>query len=210
METKKIAFAFGRMNPPTIGHGILIKRLLEIAKKHEATPIIFLSRTEDKKKNPLPFSVKLKMARKFFPEVEFVDDESVKTPINAFTWIANKGFSEVYFLAGSDRIQNYKDLAERNKTRFNVVELISAGERDPDADDASGMSASKMRGFAKAGDFSSFRKGMPSRASEKDAEQMYKLLQDVLNEGLRDLEDEELLQEFFLRINNLSKLLGES
>ena len=183
----KIAFAFGRMNPPTSGHQLLIDKLVSVAKKHDATPIVFLSRSVDKKKNPLPFDEKLRMVRKFFPEVTFVDDPSIKSPINAFTWIANNGFKEVYFLAGSDRLEGYKDMVERNKTRFEVVELISAGERDPDADDAVGMSASKMRGFVKVGDYAAFRKGMPKKASEKDTQELYKLLQDVLNEELDEL-----------------------
>lgn len=184
---EKIVFAFGRMNPPTSGHQLLIDKLVAHAKKVGAIPVVFLSRTVDKKKNPVPFDVKIKMARKFFPEVTFVDDPNVKTPINAFTWIANKGFKEVYFIAGSDRIEKYKDMVERNKTRFDVVELISAGERDPDADDATGMSASKMRGFVKVGDYASFRKGMPKKATEKDTQELYKLLQDVLNEELDEL-----------------------
>jgi len=183
----KIVFAFGRMNPPTSGHQLLIDKLLDEAKKHGATPVIFLSRSVDKKKNPVPFDVKLKMAKKFFPQVTFVDDANIKTPINAFSWIASNGFKEVYFLAGSDRMDGYKDLAERNKTRFDIVELISAGNRDADADDATGMSASKMRGFVKVGDYAKFRKGMPAKASEKDTQELYKLLQEIINEELDEL-----------------------
>lgn len=187
MLKEKIVFTFGRMNPPTSGHQILIDKIVSEAKKHDALPVVFLSRSVDKKKNPLPFDVKIRFARKFFPEVTFIDDPNIKTPINAFTWIANEGFKEVYFLAGSDRLAGYKEIAERNKTRFDVVELINAGDRDPDADDASGMSASKMRGFVKVGDYASFRKGMPKRATEKDAQELYRLLGDILNEGLDEL-----------------------
>lgn len=200
MEIKKIAFAFGRLNPPTSGHQLLVNKILEIAKKHDAIPIIFLSRTEDKKKNPLPFNLKIKMARKFFPEITFIDDPNIKNPINAFTWIANNGFEEVYFIAGSDRIDKYRDIAERNKTRFKVVELISSGDRDPDADDETGMSASKLRALAKIGDFASFRKGMPKNASEKDIVLIYNTIRDNLNEGL-----DELLEEFFNK-NFLEKI----
>lgn len=184
---EKIVFAFGRMNPPTSGHQILIDKLVSEAKKHGALPVMFLSRSVDKKKNPVPFDVKIRLARKFFPEVTFIDDPNIKSPINVFTWIANEGFKEVYFIAGSDRLANYKDIVERNKTRFDVVELISAGYRDPDADDATGMSASKMRGFVKIGDYASFRKGMPKRATESDTQELYKLLQEILNEELDEL-----------------------
>lgn len=184
----KIVFAFGRMNPPTLGHQVLVEKLVSLAKKVGADPVIFLSRTVDKKKNPLPFETKIKLARKFFPDVIFVDDPSIKNPINAFTWIFNKGYKDVYFIAGSDRLERYKEIADRNKTRFNTVEVISAGERDPDSEDiATGMSASKMRGFAKVGDYASFRKGMPKRATEKDIQDVYKLLQDVLDEELDEL-----------------------
>jgi hypothetical protein len=183
----KIVFAFGRMNPPTSGHQLLIDKIVAHAKKVQGAPVVFLSRTEDKKKNPLPFNLKLQLAKKFFPEITFIDDSTVKTPINAFSWIASNGFKEVYFFAGSDRLQGYADLAERNKTRFDVVELISSGDRDPDSDDVSGMSASKLRGFVKVGDFASFRKGMPKKADEKDIQMMYKSLQEVLNEELDEI-----------------------
>lgn len=182
--SKSLVFCFGRMNPPTSGHELLMKKLREVARMEHAHPIVFLSPSTDAKKNPLSFKEKLTLCRSFFPGIKFSSDPSIKTPIDAFRWIASVDYQRVFMLAGSDRIPKYQDLVDRNKTRFEVCELISAGERDPDADDATGMSASRMRAFVKAGDYASFRRGLPSGASEAKGLEMYNRLSDVLNEDV--------------------------
>lgn len=182
MKSKSAVFTFGRMNPPTSGHEVLIRSLLSHSKSNNAQPLVFLSKSEDSKKNPLPYSTKVQFVRKFFPEVQVVDSPLIKSPLDVYRWLSNEGYQEVYFLAGGDRVSKYQELADRNKTRFSVSELINAGDRDPDADDATGMSASKMRGFVKVGDYSAFRKGLPSKATEQDALRLYNLLSDIINE----------------------------
>lgn len=182
----KIVFAFGRLNPPSSGHQLLIDTLIRTAKKVGGTAVLMLSRSNDKKKNPLTIEDKIRFIRKFFPEVTVIDDPNLKTPINAFSWLASNNVKEVYFVAGSDRLENYNDLVIRNRTRFDKVELISSGERDPDSNDASGMSASKLRGYVKVGDYAAFRKGMPKKATEKDARELFDLLQNIMNESLEE------------------------
>lgn len=180
---KSIVFTFGRMNPPTKGHEALLDSMLELATKVGAVPVVFLSRSVDTKKNPLSFESRKNYCSKMFSsKLKFVDDSMIRSPIDAFRWIATQGYTKVFMLAGGDRVEKYSDLVERNKTRFEVCEILSAGDRDPDADGVSGISASKMRGFVKVGDFASFRKGLPSGCSEKTALDLFHELENILNE----------------------------
>ena len=182
----KAIVTFGRMNPMTIGHQLLIDKLVSEGKKMGAKPLLFLSKTQDKKKNPLEYSVKVKYAKKFFPEVTVIDDPKVKTPINVLTWLGENGYTDVTLVVGSDRVEGFKAFEKYNGKDFTLesYKVVSAGERDPDADDATGMSASKMRGFIKVDDFVSFRKGLPKKSSETDAENLYKIMSASMHEDL--------------------------
>lgn len=180
---KKAVFAFGRMNPPTSGHEKLIKKVLEIAKKNNATPFIFVSHTQDPKKNPLTSKQKIKYVSLGIPEAEahLVYDPSVKTPFDALKYIENKGFSDVILIAGSDRVKEMKDSLSKYinhpdpEKRFSLdsFDAVSAGDRDPDADGVTGMSASKMRAAVVANNFDLFKSGVPSRLSSRFAKEMF-------------------------------------
>jgi hypothetical protein len=186
---KTVVCTFGRMNPPTIGHQLLIDKIVALATKEKGEPVLFLSKSQDKKKNPLGFKDKVAFAKKFFPKVSVPDVDTIKTPINALTWLSSKGVEKVIMVVGSDRVSSFQSFQKYNGKDFDLKEylVVSAGDRDPDADDATGMSASKMRGFVKVGDYNSFRKGLPRAASETDAKKLYKLLQDVLDEDLEEI-----------------------
>ena len=106
-------FSFGRMNPPTIGHGKLIAKVVEVAKKERATPIIFPSKTEDKKKNPLSFKTKVKVLKDVFGNV-ISTDTSIKTPFDVLDKLNNDKYERVIFVVGSDRVNEFK----RNMSRF--------------------------------------------------------------------------------------------
>ena len=166
---KKVAVAaFGRMNPPTIGHEKLVDKVKSFAGDH----YIFLSQTVKPKDNPLPFDVKLEFAKKFFPGVN-VGHPSVRTPIQMLQMLEKLGYTDVIYVAGSDRVASFEKLFNDyngKEYNFNSITVENAGERDPDADGAEGMSASKMRAAASAGDFESFAQGVPD---QKLAQQLY-------------------------------------
>ena len=154
--------AFGRMNPPTIGHDKLVNKITEIEGDH----YLFLSQTQKPKDNPLPFDVKLQFAKKFFPSVN-VGHPTVRTPIQMLQMLEKLGYTDIVYVAGSDRVEQFEKLFNDyngKEYNFNSIRVVSAGERDPDADGAEGMSASKMRVAAAAGDFDSFAQGVPSPA----------------------------------------------
>ena len=175
VEGKTASFAFGRMNPPTIGH----KKLADAVLAQAGDPYIFLSQSQKPQTDPLDFVTKLALARKFFPGVS-VGDPSVKTIIQALTKLDSLGYDNVIYVAGSDRIQDFTELLNKYNGKadkqgniaytFKDIQVVSAGERDPDAEGAEGMSASKMRAAAAKGDFEAFKSGTPE---PKLAQTMY-------------------------------------
>ena len=160
--------AFGRMNPPTIGHA----KLVDAIKSQPGDPYIFLSQSQKPKTDPLAFTDKLRYAKFFFPEVTIGNTE-VKTIIQALQHISSLGYDNLIYVAGSDRVAAFEELINKyngqpdkdgNVTyNFKSIKVVSAGERDPDADGAEGMSASKMRAAAAEGDLESFKQGVPQQ-----------------------------------------------
>lgn len=170
---------FGRFNPPTTGHQLLVDKSFQLAKKLGAEHAIFTSKTNDPKKNPLSINDKIKYMKLSFPKhknhIYHPDTIGIKTPAEVLEWLSENGYEEVHFMVGSDRVKSFegmtKSMQDKGYTKFKKMNIVSAGERDPDADDVSGMSASKMREFVKKGDFDSFLQGTPMNS--KDAKNMF-------------------------------------
>ena len=180
-EDKTVYFTFGRMNPPTSGHEKLMN---ELSKKSGSNPYrVYLSQSTDNKKNPLSYNYKIKTVRKFFPKHarSIMLDKKVKSVFDAATKLYTEGYKNIYMVVGSDRINEFKKLLEKYNGvkgrhglyKFNKINVISAGDRDPDADDVSGMSASKMRKLASEGDFTQFSQGLPRSVSNNEAKKVY-------------------------------------
>ena len=173
-KKKSIVFAWGRFNPPTIGHEKLLDRVARVSANEMR---IYISMSNDPQKNPLNPRLKLDYMKKIFPRyARKIMLPRTNIVIDIITDLYKEGFTDLKMVAGSDRIQEFKTLFTRYndvKSRhgyynFDSIEVINAGERDPDAEGASGMSASKMRAAAKANDLKSFEKGLPNfRGVEK-------------------------------------------
>ena len=202
---KEVTFAFGRFNPPTTGHAKLVAKLA----KGRGDKMLFTSHSNDKKKNPLSHKDKIKYLRKFFKSKVNVPNANARTVFEIANALQNQGYTHVNMIVGSDRIREFDTLLKKYngvKARhgfydFEEINIISAGERDPDADDVSGMSASKMRHYAETDNFSEFAKGVPSR-NKKDIEGVYRavrkgmgiaeatlplyMIEDLITEGVYD------------------------
>jgi hypothetical protein len=175
-EGKTAVIAFGRMNPPTIGHAKLADKIASLP----GDPYIFLSHSQKPKTDPLSFEQKAGYAKAFFPNVT-VGDPEVRTAIQAFSKISDMGYSNLIYVAGSDRVDDFQKLLSTYNGQpdkegnvaynFDNIKVVSAGARDPDAEGAEGMSASKMRAAAASGDFESFKSGTPD---PKLAQAMYR------------------------------------
>ena len=180
-EERTVYFTFGRMNPPTIGHEKLMTKLSEKSGKNPYR--VYLSHSQDAKKNPLTFNEKVKYARKMFPKHarQIMSDMRVKTVFDAATKLYNEGFKKVSMVVGSDRINEFNALLNKYNGKkgrhgfynFENINVVSAGERDPDADGAKGMSASKMRQAVMEKDFTSFSQGLPRSVSNSEAKKLY-------------------------------------
>jgi len=191
---KEIVFAFGRFNPPTNGHEKLMDKVASVSKGGAYR--IYPSQSTDPKKNPLKFDEKVKFMRKMFPKHarSIIADKKIKTAIEVVTKLYDEGYTKVTMVVGSDRVTEFETLLNKYngvKARhgyFNFkdgVQIVSAGERDPDSDDVSGMSASKLRAAASANDFEVFSKGMP--AGYKDAQSLFNAIRTGM--GLKESYD---------------------
>ena len=187
-EEKTIYFTFGRMNPPTIGHEKLLNVL---ARKAGNNPYrVFLSQTQDSKKNPLGYAEKTKLARKMFPKHarSILMDKKVKTVFNAVQKLYNEGYKNVVMVVGSDRVREFDILLNKYNAKkgphgiynFSRINVVSAGERDPDSDSVDGMSASKMRKAAADKDFTAFSQGLPKTVSNSDAKSLYNKIRSAM------------------------------
>jgi len=175
-------FTFGRLNPPTTGHGKLIDAMAREQGKNAGSKMhVFVSHSQDAKKNPLDYKRKVAYIRKMFPKyAKNILTDKAKTIFEVAVSLHNRGYKSIIMVVGSDRVDEFERLlnqyngvkSKHGYYGFDNVEVVSAGERDPDAEGLEGMSASKMRKAAMDGDLDSFKQGVPD--GFKDAEKLYK------------------------------------
>ena len=170
-----IAFTFGRFNPPTIGHEKLINAVKAAAGKYR----IYVSKTHDIKKNPLDYNTKMQYLNAMFPAANISNDK-MKTILEIVVSLYDEGWENITLVVGDDRIADFDKLLNtyngvegkaHGYYNFNSINVVSAGQRDPDAEGAEGMSASKLKAAAAEGDFETFKTGVAG--DEKLAQMMY-------------------------------------
>jgi phosphopantetheine adenylyltransferase len=200
LPAKSVVFAFGRFNPPTIGHELLVKAVKKLAQQRNADHVIYASRSQDAKKNPLSVEKKVKYLKLMFKSTNFAAaNDQERTFIEAAKAL-NKKYKNIIMIAGSDRIAEFKRLLNTyngKEFNFDTIEVVSAGERDPDADDATGMSASKMRSLAVKGSYSEFKKGLPSTVRDIDGKRLMNDIRDGM--GLEPIKEQIILVKDELR-----------
>ena len=175
---KSFAFTFGRFNPPTIGHEKLIRTVASQGSDYK----IFISRSQDAVKNPLSPSDKLKWMQIIFKNYA---SHILVMPTNMVLELATKiygmGYTSITMVVGSDRVGEFKSILnkyndEKNRHgyyNFKKINIVSAGDRDPDEEGVTGMSASKLRDYAKRGDLKNFKRGVPGNLSEKQKNELF-------------------------------------
>ena len=179
-----LTIAFGRFNPPTTGHEKLLDNVASSSDDDDY--IIVPSRSQEKKKNPLDANYKVSVMQKMFPKHKdkIVNDDSNRTIFDVLKKAHTDGYAGVRIVGGADRVGEFEKLANNYNGKlyaFDNVEVMSAGERDPDSDDVTGMSASKQRKAAAENDIKTFMKGVPKSLSQKDAEQLFKKIRSAMN-----------------------------
>ena len=174
-------FVFGRFNPPTIGHEKLLNALTATAQREGGKALVYTSSTQDAKKNPLSKDQIFKYLTKAFPRAKrtFQTKSTARTALEVAVELSGK-YDKLVMVVGSDRVSDFSSLlntyngikSKHGSYEYKEIDIVSAGERDPDASGATGMSASKMREAAVQGDFDLFKEGVPSGMSDKDAKNM--------------------------------------
>ena len=175
-ESDTVTVAFGRFNPPTIGHEKLMKAADKVAL---GGPLkIYPSRTQDSKKNPLDPDMKISFMKKMFPDFEenIINDGEMKSIFNVLIAASEEGYKNVNIVVGADRQAEFENLATKYNGelyKFDDIRVVSAGVRDADAEGVEGMSASKMRKAVVDGDFNSFKTGTPKSIKDADIESIF-------------------------------------
>ena len=206
-----VVFTFGRFNPPTIGHEKLIKKVAQVAGSNPFR--IYPSFTTNPKKDPLPHALKVAYMRKMFKKYakNIIADKDSKTAINIAVKLHDQGYKNLVMVTGSDRVKEFDTLLNtyngvegkrHGYYKFENISVVSAGERDPDAEGVEGMSASKMRSAAVIGDYDSFSTGIPATLSDVDKKKLYRDVRKYM--GIReerdmgDMSDFETLRDAYL------------
>jgi hypothetical protein len=182
-----LTVAFGRFNPPTIGHQQLMDVAAQAAAQDEdGEYLIYPSRSQDKKKNPLDPDTKVSYMRGMFPthSERIVNDANTKTIFDVLKKAHNDGYTNLRIIGGADRIKEFEKLSNNYNGQlyqFDAIEVVSAGERDPDASGVSGMSASRMRLAAAEGDFRKFREGLPQDYPRQKSMELFNTVRSSMN-----------------------------
>ena len=180
-EAPGVVVVFGRFNPPTVGHQKLLDRAAKEAEKRGYELRIYPSRSQDAKKNPLTPQMKISYMRQMFPDYSdnIVDDKGAKTIFNVLTGANEEGHANMIIMVGQDRLSEFQGLSHKyngDLYNYDQLEVVSAGERDPDSDDVTGMSASKLRLAAAEGDFKKFAKGVPDTMGNMEKMELFNVL----------------------------------
>ena len=185
-----VTFTFGRFNPPTTGH----LKLMDATKRIGRNYRVYASHSQDSNKNPLDYRTKVKYMKRMFPtHSRRIKSDTVRTAIDVAVKLHDEGFKNLTMVVGSDRVRDFQKLlddyngkeARHGFYNFKKINVKSAGERDPDAEGVSGMSASKMRKAAQDNDYKSFQKGLPPKF--KQGKLLFKTLQKEM--GIKSLKE---------------------
>ena len=191
--TETLTVAFGRFNPPTVGHGKLLAAAKKAAQGEDMK--IYPSRSQDAKKNPLDPDMKVGFMKKMFPDYaeNIVNDEEMKSIFNVLTAADEGGYKNVNIIVGSDRQAEFENLATKyngDLYNFDNIRVISAGVRDADAEGVEGMSASKMRKAVVDNDFDAFRRGTPKELDDGDTQALF----DAVRAGMKVKKKKEIAE----------------
>ena len=197
-KEKSIVVAIGRFNPPTTGHELVCSAVLNAASSYGADHRIYVSYSHDSKKNPLDPATKMGYLKKFFPKVKFElvpkpfaspDGKVANGPFAIMQKLSNAGYTKVYVVTGADHIEEYNTIKKyidpnpktKRGYKFNLFQVISAGNRNAADKGVSGMSASKMRAAVFENNYDLFQSGIPSHVSKSDSKKLFMKLRSAMS-----------------------------
>jgi len=197
LPSRKVVLAFGRFQPPSVGHELMVNAVKKIASTQQADHVIFASTNQDKKNNPLPVERKLYYLNRMFPKTNFAsgDESSLADVLGKLS----KKYKAITLVTPDDKITQYQKIIKSLK--INNVSVVTTGERDPDS--ANGMNSVKMHESAKDGAFEIFKNGLPLSLTELDGKRLMNEIReniglDTIKEHVT-LERDELREKYFAR-----------
>ncbi len=182
---KPVTFCYGRVNPPTIGHARLFNTLARASMGGDYW--IFLTHTQDPEKNPLDYNTKVDFVKAMFPQhADHVSTGGLRTIMQVLEFLYHNNYTDVTYVCGNDRLPTFtKLLNEYNGLegkptyfKFNTINVVSSGPRDPDDDGIAGASASAAREAAEEEDFEKFKK---ITGAGRYAKQLYRAVRKGMN-----------------------------
>lgn len=187
-QEKTAVFSYGRHQPMTIGHEKLFDKTVETAKKFGSVPHIFTSHSQDAKKNPLSANEKVAAIKHAYPQAHVASSsKEMPSMLHIAKHLHEQGHKHLVMVAGSDRVKEYEQkLNQYNGTHegalynFKSIKVVSAGHRDPDAEGAAGMSGTKLRLHAIAGNKEKFKSGLMLKLSDEHKEKVYNSVRKAL------------------------------
>lgn len=193
-ETKYAVVAFGRFNPPTLGHEKLVKTIIMYANKYNGDALLYLSHKQNNNNDPLSYNQKLKYCKEAFHDVNVINSNA-KTIIEVMQELYEKKYTDIIYICGEDRFVAMNDLLLKynNNTdkagnflySFNSIIVKSAGQRDADSDDfVETISASMARQLVKEDNFDDFKDIVP--LNENSAKLMFNNIAAVYNVKLTE------------------------
>ena len=202
---KTAAFAFGRLNPATNGHELLVQEIV----KQPGDAFLFLSdRPAKLPTDPLSAEEKLEWAQKSFNNISV---GLAKTALIAADRLYKMGYTNLIYLEGEAKmgtvIKKYNGVeAPLHNYNFDNIDLVRL-ERDPDDPGARGMSATKLRQSVIDKDFDAFQAGI-TQAAQPYAEDMFKKLQELL--AVREAKEATTSAEIYVDMDGvLADFFGE-
>jgi len=210
-EETTAVMAFGRMNPPTVGHEKLINKLQDVASDHKGEAHLFTSHSQGTAKDPLDQKTKIGYLHSIVPASMQVHGSTKEKPtfLHAAAKLYAQGHRHLVMVAGSDRVDEYRDRLEKyndgkehahGKYKFKSIKVVSAGQRDPDAEGVEGMSGTKMRDHARGNRIDKFKTGLPD-ALKSHAQEIANHIRAVKVKGVEIKEEADSIREAY--INNL-------
>lgn len=208
MADKKVVFTFGRFSPPTVGHAKLINKVVSHAKETGAEHHIYSSKSHDNEKNPIPYDKKVGYLKKLFPGANVQDDPNAHTAFHVAKSLSDKGYEDVTMVVGADRVKDFQQQVgkyvkhksepgydPKKHYSFKKFNVVSAGDRDPNARGVEGMSGTKMRAAVRSGDFKSFAQGIPGN-NLKTKKEIFNTVKKHLKEKVEEKNFGDHLQTF--------------
>ena len=189
-----LTVAFGRFNPPHLGHG----QLMDVAagsvrdSESESDYIIYPSQSTGKDTDPLDFETKVAFMKQMFPDhaSHISDDTSYRTIFDVLKSAHMNGYANVRIIAGGKRVKQFEKLSNDYNGAlyaFDNLETINAGDRDDDAEGVEGMSASKARQAVLDGDRDTFDSQLPDGY---DGDELFNAVQNALGSEKKEKKKE--------------------